>query len=213
MERRKIIIVGDDKNDILNLEKMFELENFEILTALDGLSCLSIVKEKRPSLILLDEKIQNTSTYKMDELLSNNDATKNIPVILLTSLSNAVELLEGFENGISDFIKKPYNKIEVLARVKSALRFSETKELLLNLEKNKMFSSVIQKTNHDVKQPLTLISLAASAIKREIENKNLDKNAVKKRVKYIEDSVKDISKILETMQNIKNSDVKDYIKI
>ncbi|MEE9432343.1 MAG: hypothetical protein V3V16_14950 [Melioribacteraceae bacterium] len=92
---------------------------------------------------------------------------------------------------------------------KKTLIVDDIQKNVLEFEETNTFSSTINKLNHDVKQPLTLISLAASVIKREVESENLDKDAIKKRVKYIEDSVKDISKILEVMQNINNSDVKD----
>jgi len=212
IDRKKILIVDDHQDNIFVLENRLDLEGFKVITALDGESCISLAKECKPSLILLDVMMPNMSGYEVCKVLTNDEVTKEIPIILLTALTNPEETAKGFEAGAFDFIKKPFSRVELLARIKSALRFSETNKLLLNLEKINTFSATIKKTNHEVKQPLTLISLAATAIKREIENDELDKDSIKKRVKYIEDSVTEITKTLEFMKSIQSPDVKEYLE-
>lgn len=212
MKRKKILIVDDHQDSIFILQDRLDIEGFEVLTALDGATCISIAEEEKPDLILLDVMMPNMSGYEVCEHLARNEDTKDISIILLTALTNPEETAKGFEAGAFDFIKKPFSRVELLARIKSALRFSETKKLLVELEKINTFSATVKKTNHEIKQPLTLISLAATAIKREMENEDLDKNSVTKRVQYIEDSVKDIVKVLEFMQEIQNPDVKDYLE-
>ncbi|MCP5060961.1 MAG: response regulator [Ignavibacteriae bacterium] len=212
MGRKKILIVDDHQDSIFVLENRLDLEGFKVITALDGESCISLTKECKPSLILLDVMMPNMSGYEVCKVLSNVEETKEIPIILLTALTSPDETAKGFEAGAFDFIKKPFSRVELLARIKSALRFSETKKLLLDLEKVNTFSVTIKKTNHEIKQPLTLISLAATAIKREVENEELDKDVIIKRVQYIEDSVTKITKTLEFMKSIQSPDVKEYLE-
>lgn len=212
MYRKKILIVDDHQDSIFVLENRLDLEGFKVITALDGESCISLAKEYTPSLILLDVMMPNMSGYEVCKVLSKDEETKEIPIILLTALTSPDETAKGFEVGAFDYIKKPFSRVELLSRIKSALRFSETKKLLLGLEKINTFSATIEKTNHEVKQPLTLISLAATAIKREIQNEEIDKDSIKKRVQYIEDSVLEITKTLEFMKNIQSPDIKEYLE-
>jgi len=212
IEKKKILIVDDHKDNIFILQDRLDLEGFQVLTAFDGPSSILIAKENKPSLILLDVMMPEMSGYEVCEQLSKDEDTKNIPIILLTALSSHEETAKGFEVGAFDFIKKPFSKVELLARIKSTLRFSETKKLLLDLEKINTFSSTVKKTSHEIKQPLTLISLAATAIKREIQNEELDKDSINKRVQYIEDSVKNIIRVLEFMKEIQSPEVKEYLE-
>ena len=69
-----------------------------------------------------------------------------------------------------DYIKKPFNRTELMARVKSALKLSEANKQLLEIEKKATFVATIVTANHKIKQPLTLLSLSSAAIKKELEN-------------------------------------------
>ncbi len=211
MNSKKILVIDDQHDNVFILQDRLDLEGFKVITAYDGPSGIALAEEHNPDLILLDVMMPQMSGFEVCEKLTNQNSTKNIPIILLTALNNAEDTEKGFAAGAFDFIKKPFNRIELLARIKAALRFSETKKLLIELEKINTFSATVKKTNHDIKQPLTLISLSATAIKREMDNKIFDKESVLRRVQYIENSVKDIVTVLERMSKIQNPEVKKYL--
>ncbi len=211
MDSKKILVIDDQHDNVFILQDRLDLEGFKVITAYDGPAGIDLAEEHKPDLILLDVMMPKMSGYEVCEKLTKQNSTKDIPIILLTALNNAEDTAKGFAAGAFDFIKKPFNRIELLARIKSALRFSETKKLLIELEKINTFSATVKKTNHDIKQPLTLISLSATAIQREIENEILDKEAVLRRVKYIDNSVKEIVTVLESMSKIQNPEVKKYL--
>ncbi len=211
MDSKKILVIDDQHDNVFILQDRLDLEGFKVITAYDGPAGIDLAEEHKPDLILLDVMMPKMSGYEVCEKLTKQNSTKDIPIILLTALNNAEDTAKGFAAGAFDFIKKPFNRIELLARIKSALRFSETKKLLIELEKINTFSATVKKTNHDIKQPLTLISLSATAIQREIENEILDKEAVLRRVKYIDNSVKEIVTVLESMSKIQNPELKKYL--
>ncbi len=211
MKKKQILIIDDQHDNVIILQNRLDLEGFTVLSAYDGPTGIEIAEEYKPDLIILDIMMPKMNGFEVCEILTNRDSTKDIPIILLTALNSAEETAKGFAAGAFDFIKKPFNRIELLARVKSALRFSETKKLLLELEKINTFSATVRKTNHDIKQPLTLISLSSSAIRREIESEPIDKESILRRVGYIENSVNEIVSVLEKMIKIQSPEVKKYL--
>ena len=140
--------------------------------------------------------------FEVSSELSTNKRTSHIPIIMLTALNTSEDTQKGFDCGAYDYIKKPFNKIELLARVKAALRFSETKKLLVELEKIETYSATVNKTNHEIKQPLTLINLSISALKRQIQEPELDKELILKKIDFIETATKDIIDIMKKLVNM-----------
>jgi DNA-binding response OmpR family regulator len=211
MNPKQILVIDDQHDNVFILQDRLDIEGFKVLTAYDGPTGIEIAEENKPDLIILDIMMPKMDGFEVCERLTKQDSTKDIPIILLTALNNAEDTAKGFASGAFDFIKKPFNRTELLARIKAALRFSETKKLLIELEKINTFSATVRKTNHDIKQPLTLISLSATAIKREIESETFDKESVLRRVQYIENSVKEIVNVLEKMTKIQSPEVKKYL--
>ena len=114
------------------------------------------------------------------------------------------------EAGAFDYIKKPFNRIELLARVKSALKLSEAQKLLLLSEKRDTFLATVVTANHKIKQPLTLLSLSSAAIKRELSKEDISRDGILKRVKYIDIAIKEITDVLNQLNAIKDPVLSDY---
>jgi two-component system cell cycle response regulator len=129
---------------------------------------------------------------------------------LVTAKSGAEDTKEGLEAGAYDYIKKPFNRIELLARVKSALKLSEAHKLLLSSEKRDTYIATVVTANHKIKQPLTLLSLSSAAIKRELGRDEISKEGILKRVKYIDLAVKEITDVLNQLNAIKDPILSEY---
>jgi two-component system cell cycle response regulator len=144
--------------------------------------------------------------------LVNTEETTHIPIILVTAKIEAEDIKEGLEAGAFDYIKKPFNRIELLARVKSALKLSDARKQLIEAEKSKLFAATVVTANHKIKQPLTLMSLSAAAIKREIGKEIISTEAINKRLDYITTAIKEINNILNQLHTIKKPVLSDYVK-
>ena len=119
----KILLVEDD-NFLLNMyADKFRADGFEVFIADNGATGLKLAKEKAPDLILLDVLLPKMSGFEVLQELNKDPRAKNIPVILLTNLSQKEEVTKGLELGAKDFlIKAHFMPQEVVAKVKSVLK-------------------------------------------------------------------------------------------
>lgn len=200
---KKILVVDDQKDNVFVLEERLTREGFEVLSAYDGPTCLKIANEDSPDLILLDVMMPGMSGFEVCRKLTTSEETKLIPVLLVTALTEAEDLKEGFQAGAFDYIKKPFNRIELIARIKSALSFRESQKVMLEIEKVQTYAATVVTANHEIKQPLTLINLSTAAINRELRKDEMTKDVILKRVGFIEEATKDIISVLQKLSSIK----------
>jgi DNA-binding response OmpR family regulator len=182
------------------------------MTSYDGKSGIEKAIKEVPDLILLDVMMPDLTGIEVCRVLVVNPITANIPIILVTAKSGAEDTKEGLEAGAFDYIKKPFNRIELLARVHSALKLNEAHKLLVEAEKRSTFSATVVTTNHKIKQPLTLMSLSSSAIKRELNKEEISREAILKKLNYIDIAIKEITDILNQLNSIKQPVFSEYIK-
>ena len=200
---KKILVIDDLPENVFMLQDRLEHEGFEVLTAYDGYTGIDKAKNALPDLILLDIMMPDITGLEVCKILVNEPSTKDIPIILVTAKSGAEDTKEGLEAGAFDYIKKPFNRIELLARVKSALELSDAHKLILLAEKRDTYLATVVTANHKIKQPLTLLSLSSAAIKRELSKEEISKDGILKRVKYIDIAVKEITDVLNQLNAIK----------
>lgn len=208
---KKILIVDDQPDNVFILQDRLEHEGFDVLTAYDGPSGLKKAKDEKPQLILLDVMMPGMSGFEVCQKLTDDDETKHIPIILLTALTGPEDIKEGLQAGAYDYIKKPFNRIELIARINSALRFSEAQHFMLELEQVNTYAATVITANHEIKQPLTLINLSTAAIRRELGKEELSKDAVLKRIDFIENASHEIISVLEKLSSIKKPVITDYV--
>jgi len=208
----KILVIDDLPENVFLLQDKLEREGHEIITSYDGKSGIEKAIKEIPDLILLDVMMPDMTGIEVCKALVQNPITLNIPIILVTAKSGAEDTKEGLEAGAFDYIKKPFNRIELLARVHSALKLNETHKLLVEAEKRSIFSATVVTTNHKIKQPLTLMSLSATAIKRELSKDEISRDTILKKLNYIEIAIKEITDILNQLNAIKRPVFSEYIK-
>jgi DNA-binding response OmpR family regulator len=209
---KKILVIDDLPENVFMLQDRLEHEGYEVITAYDGKSGINKAVSEHPDLILLDIMMPEITGIEVCKTLASKDDTADIPIILVTAKSNAEDTKEGLEAGAFDYIKKPFNRIELLARINSALKFAEAHKLILEVEKKNTFSATVVTANHKIKQPLTLITLTSAAIKRELNKEVISKEAVLKKLEYIEKAVNEINDVLNKLHSIKQPVFSEYVK-
>ena len=127
MNSKPTILVVDDES--MNRQIVLDIleqsgEDYSILSANNGRVALDIIKRLVPDLILMDWNMPELSGIETVKQLKADEYTHEVPVLMVTSVSSSEKLQEAFESGVVDYITKPVNKIELLARVKSALKTS-----------------------------------------------------------------------------------------
>jgi len=209
---KKILIVDDLPENVFMLQDRLEHEGYQIITAYDGQTGIEKARNELPDLILLDVMMPGMTGIEVCKTLVKDKRTGSIPIILVTAKVGAEDTREGLEAGAFDYIKKPFNKIELLARVNSALKLSDAQKLLIKAEKQSVFTATVVTANHKIKQPLTLMNLSAAAIKRELAKNEISKETLAKRLNYIELAIKEINDVLNNMNSIKEPTMADYTK-
>lgn len=122
----KILIVDDQQYDLqLMLNCLFEGGYLNTICCTSGKETINIAQKELPDLIIIDWDIPEISGVEVIRLLKKNDITKNIPMIITTgAMMSSSDLKYALETGASDYIRKPFEKIELLARAKSSIDFS-----------------------------------------------------------------------------------------
>lgn len=118
----KVLIVDDEKDILKSLKDTLAGENFTLFTAMTGKEAISTTNKERPDLIVLDLRLPDIDGYDVCREIKKNEATKHIPIIMLSTRSKDTEKVVGLEIGADDYLTKPYNTMELLARIRVALR-------------------------------------------------------------------------------------------
>ncbi|OGU68805.1 MAG: response regulator [Stygiobacter sp. RIFOXYC12_FULL_38_8] len=208
---KRILVIDDFPDNVFLLQDRLEREGYEVIKAYNGEMGIQKAIEEKPDLILLDVMMPDISGFDVCKKLSTTDGTNLIPIILLTALTEVEDIKTGLQAGAFDYIKKPFNKTELIARISSALRFSEMNKLLVEIEKIKTYAATVVTANHEIKQPLTLINLSTAAIRREIIKEEISSEMVLKRIDFIENAAKDILAVLEKLGSIKKPVITPYV--
>ncbi len=121
----KILVVDDTARNVKLLADVLTVKGYAVVTASSGQEALSKIDADPPDLVLLDVVMPEMSGYEVCQAIRGNGATKMLPVVMVTALDPSVERVKGIEAGADDFLSKPINQAELLARVKSLLRIKE----------------------------------------------------------------------------------------
>jgi putative two-component system response regulator len=169
MDREKTIMIVDDTE--MNIDILVESlqDDYELIVAINGLEAMELIEEQRPDLILLDIMMPEMDGYEVLKRLKENKELNHIPVILLSAITDSDYKTKGLSLGAVDYVTKPFEIVEVKARVKTQLRLEEARLVLESQnsileEKVKERTRLIERTNS-----ATIYCLAALAETRDPE--------------------------------------------
>lgn len=129
--REKILIVDDEQINLEFFEVMLSKLGFTVDTAVDGEDALERVLELQPDLIILDNIMPGMTGWEVTKTLKQEAeyaAVRDTPVVMFSAMDDVQDKIEGFELGVEDYITKPFNFSEVLARIKAVLRHRDMSE-------------------------------------------------------------------------------------
>jgi len=123
--QNKILVVDDDPVNRDFFQLMLSKLGFMVEESGDGVDALEKLQKFHPDLILLDNIMPRMSGFELTKHLKDDPQYRDIPIIMFSALDDVQDKLTGFELGVDDYITKPFNFSEVLARIKAALRNRE----------------------------------------------------------------------------------------
>jgi len=121
----KILVVDDTPKNVKLLADILAVKGYAVVTAASGAEALEKVEAERPDLVLLDVVMPGMSGYEVCRKIREKPATGILPVVMVTALDPNQERIKGLEAGADDFLTKPINQPELLARIRSLLRVKE----------------------------------------------------------------------------------------
>ena len=119
---RRILVVDDDREVVRLIRAYLEQAGFEVLAAYDGDTAVHVIRRERPDLLLLDLMLPGKDGWAITRLVRADPALAHTPIIMLTARVDDTDKIVGLELGADDYVTKPYNPREVVARVRARLR-------------------------------------------------------------------------------------------
>jgi two-component system, sensor histidine kinase and response regulator len=175
-----VLIVDDNSNNVKIIALALQPLNFKLVIATSGKTAIEMVEKTRPDLVLLDVMMPGMDGFETCKIIKSKEENSNLPVIFLTALTDKENTLKGFEYGGVDYITKPFNKDELISRVKTHLELKLTRDELertskylysLNAVKDKLFSVI----GHDLRSPLGSVKMYLEYLSETLDELSPDK--------------------------------------
>jgi two-component system sensor histidine kinase/response regulator len=190
----RILVVDDVVQNLQVVGTMLRHEGYEIMPASSGSQALERMQVRAPDLILLDLMMPEMDGLQVCRRIKTDPRTEQIPIIFLTASNEMEHLVRGFEAGAVDYVTKPFNGAELLARVRTHLELKLTRQRLreMNDEKNEFMGIVA----HDLRSPLGAIAGYAELM---LEEPELERGEVETHLRRIREAA---TRMAEMIRNL-----------
>ncbi len=213
IDKYEILIVDDTPEQIETALYVLKSNNYKVRVATKGLTALKLLNRQAPDLILLDVFMPEIDGFELCKLIKSNEAYKNIPIIFLTSSDDEQSIKRGFDSGAQDYVTKPFNPSELLARINTHIKLKQQTQSLW--EANKELDSFCYTIAHDLKAPLLSICKLIDYLysdyidKLDDDANNLITNISKKSTELtgVIDRLLDLSRMCELEMNLEKIDM------
>ena len=167
-ETANILVVDDEPSARKTIEMLLLREGYVMYFAANGPEALGLVEQHPPDVILLDVMMPGMDGFEVCQILKDSPAMQHIPIILVTALDSKKDLERGLDAGADDFLHKPYNSMELRARVRSMLRIKRRHDALQEaLRLREDLSNMIV---HDIRSPLSSILIYSDLLESFVPN-------------------------------------------
>lgn len=209
-----ILVVDDNYQNIEIARSYLNSLNYKVSMATSGRKALSMLENELPDLIILDIMMPVMDGFEFCSIIKSKKATKDIPVIFLTALSETRDIVKAFNYGAVDYITKPFTREEFILRVKNHINIIYQQKLikeqnqklqLLNSEKD----GLLQITVHDLKNPLQSILGYTDLILRRLSKSDTDD--ILKFVNPLRDSTLQAINIIKDLLEVNKLEAGNYI--
>lgn len=208
-----VLVAEDDHSTNFLIERLLVMNGYRCASVYTGLEVIEHIKEETPDLILMDIMMPELDGIETTKRLLMDEKHCMIPVIFLTANNEARTVKEVFDIGAFDYITKPFNNLELIARIKSAIKYNKERLMLANMNRSieekshyfekqntqlkkidEMKDNYIASVTHDFKTPLTSIRSISEML---LDNKEREKDKVNNYLHFIIDQVDNLKDMIE----------------
>jgi len=208
MEKDKILLVEDEKDTRFILERLLTKNNYEVLSAKDGSEALKLLENYLPKAILADWTMPVMDGLELCKILKKDERYKTIYFIVLTARASLKDRITGLDVGADDFLVKPIENQELLARIRSGVRIFNLQSELKNLEHNKAIIEMACTIGHKINNPLSSLLISVKNIETELLE--LDQNKFAEDISIITQSIDRIKTLTESLTGLEQPKLIDY---
>lgn len=206
----KILIVEDSKTYQFAYSRILKKKSFEIKMLDRGKDLINTAMSWMPDLIILDIHLPDSNGVELCRQLNKTDETHDIPILIVTSDSTVEVLRNVYEAGALDYIRKPFNDIELIIRIENVLRQVIEHKEIVDLKRNLAIAEMGRSVAHHINQPLTTILGAAEMLKM-YKSRIVDDHEFNDLINMIIDGSKNLSEMVQKIENVKFYRTRDYL--
>jgi CheY-like chemotaxis protein len=208
MEKKtRVLVVDDNPVNIRLIRAILEKEGYETMSAIDGPAAIEVVMTGKPDLVLLDIFMGEMSGLDVCRIIKSEKETKDTPVIFVTGNTDDDVLQKAFESGGTDYVRKPINKAELLARIRSVLTQKGLMEKIVEQEKLQGVLEMAGAVCHEMNQPLQAVAWAVELLLNEAALEGPLSSAVRD----IDRNIEKIGTITRKLQRITRYETMKYV--
>ncbi|MDP3150479.1 MAG: response regulator [Ignavibacteria bacterium] len=208
MEKDKILLVEDEKDTRFILERLLTKNNYEVLSAKDGSEALKLLENYQPKAILADWTMPVMDGIELCKILKKDEKYKTIYFIVLTARASLKDRITGLDIGADDFLVKPIENQELLARIRSGVRIFNLQSELKNLEHNKAIVEMACTIGHKINNPLSSLLISVKNIESDLLE--LSQTKFSEDLNIISQSIDRIKTLTESLTNLEQPTLIDY---
>ena len=203
----KILIVEDEQDSRFIYERLLKKNDYNVKTAENGDDALEIINEFKPKVILADWTMPKLNGVELCNIVKNKEEYKLIYFILLTARTSLKDRVEGLDTGADDYLVKPIDNQELVARIRSGLRIHNLQNELKNIEHNKAVVELACTIGHQINNPLSSLKMSLESLKETLDK---SKDGVEEDLFVVDESLKRIQEFVNALQKLQSPEVMEY---
>ena len=208
MTKDIILVVEDEKDTRYILDKLLTKNNYEVVTSINGQEAIELLKQHKPKVIIADWTMPVMDGIELCKILKEDETFKLIYFIILTARASLKDRVIGLDVGADDFLVKPVDNQELLARIRSGIRIHNLQNELRNIEHNKAIIEMACTIGHKINNPLSSLLMSVKSIEDELNSLDKDKYSDDFNITY--QSIEKIKSLVSDLTHLKNPDLIEY---
>ncbi len=190
------------------LEKLLSKNDFEVKTVYNGKEALEIIDSFSPKVILADWTMPVMDGLELCNIVKKSEKYKIIYFIILTARTSLRDRVIGLDIGADDFLVKPFENQELIARLRSGIRIFDLQNELKNIEHSKAVIEIACTIGHKINNPLSSLTMALENLKNELKDKDTDN--LQEEFSTITKSLQRINDLIKQLTHLENPEIINY---
>ncbi len=209
MTKDRVLIVEDEEDTLYILGRLLKKNGYEVKTAVNGVEALKVLEDGFiPKVVVADWTMPQMDGLQFCNILKEQENYKLIYFIVLTARASLKDRVMGLDVGADDFLVKPVENQELLARIRSGIRIHNLQNELKSIEHNKAIIELACTIGHQLNNPLSSLIMALKNLEEDIKQKSKDKH--EEDFFVVNESIARMSKLIEALKNLQNPEFIDY---